>query len=139
MDDSAPLADRYFYLSGTAARPIDVPVPEFWQQLIGGNPTSPVVADVATGDGWLISTYDMAEDMSHSEMHPIGDELHYLVSGRLDLVLEEDDGDTTVELVPGDSAVVAQGVWHRFVVHERGVGVAITCGRGTEHRPLRTR
>jgi mannose-6-phosphate isomerase-like protein (cupin superfamily) len=78
----------------------------------------------------------MDESMSSSEMHPAGDELHYLVSGALDLVLEHDDRDA--EVVPieaGDSAMVARGVWHRFEVREPAVGLAITFGRGTQHRP----
>lgn len=139
MDDAAPLSERYCFLTGNEARVIDMPVPEFWQQLISGNPSHPVVADVATADGWLVTAYEMVGDMEHSEMHPEGDEFHYLVSGHLELVLEEEAGDRVVDLVPGASAVVARGVWHRFVVREPGVGVALTFGRGTQHRPLRTR
>ena len=136
MSESRPLSERYFFLAGNESRPVDVPVPEFWRQLIGGTPTDPVVADVATADGWLVTRYEMGESMSSSEMHPEGDELHYLVSGALDLVLEHDHN--AAEIVPleaGDSAMVGRGVWHRFVVREPAVGVAITFGRGTQHRP----
>ena len=58
------------------------------------------------------------------------------MSGALDLVLEHDHN--AAEIVPlevGDSAMVGRGVWHRFVVREPAVGVAITFGRGTQHRP----
>jgi mannose-6-phosphate isomerase-like protein (cupin superfamily) len=136
VDASEPLAERYFFLTGNESRPIDVPVGEFWRQLIGGAPTDPVVADVATADGWLVTRYEMPESMDSAEMHPDGDELHYLVSGALDLVLEHDDrAHETIAIEAGESAMVARGVWHRFVVREPAVGVAITFGRGTQHRP----
>ncbi len=137
MDTTAatPLDERYWFVTGNEARLIDVPVPEFWDQVMSGAPSDPAVRDAVAADGWLVSTYTMSEDMTHSEMHPAGDELHYLVSGRLGLVLEGDDGDRVVDLEPGTSAVVPKGVWHRFVVTEPGTGVAVTFGRGTEHRP----
>lgn len=137
MKDAAPLADRYWFLTGNEARAIDVPVPEFWEQLMSGTFTSPVVHDVAMLDGWLVSAYEMSQDMTSSEMHPEGDEFHFLVSGRLDLVLEDDSGDRVVDLTPGTSAAVPKGVWHRFVVREPGLGLAVTFGRGTQHRPAR--
>lgn len=136
MADATPLSDRYWFIQGNEAKFIDIPVPEFWDQLIGGKHRDPLVRDVSEADGWLITSYEMAEDMSSSEMHPEGDELHYLASGRLGLVLEEDDGNRTVELRPGTSAVVPKGVWHRFLVRERGQGISITFGRGTQHRAV---
>lgn len=137
MSDAAPLSERYFFISGNEARAIDVPVAELWAQLMSGRPTAPAVAEVATGEGWLVARYDMRESMSSSEMHPDGDELHYIVSGELELVLEHADrSDDVIVLHAGDSASVAKGVWHRFVVREPAVGVAITFGRGTQHRPL---
>lgn len=52
------------------------------------------------------------------EVHPDGDELLYVVSGTMEVIL--DDGDehtigteTTVELRAGDAHVVPRGVWHR--------------------------
>jgi mannose-6-phosphate isomerase-like protein (cupin superfamily) len=95
------------------------------------------VQEVLSADGWLVTSYEMVESMTSSEMHPEGDELHYLVSGALDLVLEHDGGrDDVVALRAGDSAMVGRGVWHRFVVNEPAVGIAVTFGRGTQHRPL---
>jgi mannose-6-phosphate isomerase-like protein (cupin superfamily) len=136
-NDAAPLAERYWFLTGNEARAIDVPVPEFWEQLISGSQTTAAVRDVATLDGWLVSAYEMSHDMTSAEMHPDGDEFHFLVSGRLDLVLEEDPGNRVVELTAGSSTAVARGVWHRFVVREPSVGLAVTFGRGTQHRPAR--
>jgi mannose-6-phosphate isomerase-like protein (cupin superfamily) len=135
-DGAAPLSERYFFLAANESRPIDVPVGDFWAQLMSGDHADPVVAHLATADGWLVTSYEMAESMSSAEMHPDGDELHYLVSGALDLVLEHDGhANEVVPLEAGDSAMVARGVWHRFVVRVPAVGVAVTFGRGTQHRP----
>src|SRR5580698_6670550 len=53
------------------------------------------------------------------EVHPDGDEFLYLVSGSMELIL--DDGDETavgvetkVLLGPGDAYIVPCGVWHRL-------------------------
>jgi len=137
MTEPRPLSDRYWFVAGNEALPIDVPVPEFWNQLMSGEYDDEVVEKVAEASGWLVAAYDMTDDMQSSEMHPDGDELHYLVSGQLDLVLEHDDGDEVVALRAGVSASVPKGVWHRFVVREPAHGLAITFGRGTQHRPLR--
>ncbi|HEX6311728.1 MAG TPA: cupin domain-containing protein [Acidimicrobiia bacterium] len=136
MDTARPLADHYWFIEGNQAVAIDLPAAEFWSQLTGGSAADGIVRTVAEADGWLVTAYDMVETMQSSEMHPEGDELHYLASGRLDLVLEHDDGERVVELHPGSGAVVRKGVWHRFVVHEPGRGIALTFGRGTQHRPV---
>ena len=75
------------------------------------------------------------------ELHPDGDELLYLVSGRVEVVL--DDGDlehvgeeTRHELGPGDGFVVPRGVWHRIDVIEPAHLVHVTPGPGSGHRPL---
>jgi mannose-6-phosphate isomerase-like protein (cupin superfamily) len=138
MDTSQPLVDRYWFIEGNEALPIDVAVPDFWAQLTSGSYADAVVKRIAEADGWLVTAYDMTEDMPSAEMHPEGDELHYLVSGNLDLVLEhDDDANEVLDLAAGESAVVEKGVWHRFVVREPGHGIAITFGRGTQHRPAR--
>ncbi len=98
MTEARPLADRYWFIAGNRAEPIDVPVPEFWQQLMSGEYRDPVVGQLAGADAWLVIANDMTSDMQDSEMHPAGDEFHYLVSGRVGLVLEEDDEDTVIEM-----------------------------------------
>ena len=135
-----PLSERYWYLEGTDARRIDVGIDAFWRQLMTGRYDDDEVRQVAEGDGWLVSEYEMHDDMDQEEMHPHGDELHFIVHGRLDLVLAPADqpggNARTVALTPGTSAAVPRGVWHRFVVHEPTRGIAITAGRGTDHRPI---
>jgi quercetin dioxygenase-like cupin family protein len=75
-------------------------------------------------------------------MHPDGDELLYLISGRVEVILEdggdvETVGEQRVEaLQPGDAIVVPRGVWHRVDVREPSHLVHVTPGPGGGHRPL---
>ena len=138
MSDAAPLGEYYFFIEGNEARRVDVPASQFWPQIMSRSYTTPQVEEIATAPGWLVTEYEMTNDMDSSEMHPDGDELHYVASGELDLVLESDDDagtDQVVHLTAGTSAVVPRGVWHRFVVHQPARAVAVTFGRGTQHRP----
>jgi quercetin dioxygenase-like cupin family protein len=81
-----------------------------------------VVAQDATWDGW--------------ERHPAGEELVYLLSGRIDVVQEIDGAERVVALRPGDAMINPANVWHTARVHEPGVALFVTPGEGTEHRPL---
>lgn len=138
--DARSLAEQYWYLDGTDALRVEVEVDAFWQQLMTGEFRDDIVRRVSEADGWLVGVYEMHDDMPHEEMHPHGDELHVLISGHVDLVLAPDEQpggtDRTVSMHPGAAAAVPRGVWHRFVVHEPARGIAVTAGRGTDHRPL---
>jgi quercetin dioxygenase-like cupin family protein len=74
-------------------------------------------------------------------MHPDGDELLYLISGRVDVILEDGGDVETVgvehveALQPGDAIVVPRGVWHRVDVREASHLVHVTPGPGGGHRP----
>lgn len=68
------------------------------------------------------------------EMHPGGDELLILCSGRLELDIEDADGMRTVELAPRTGQVVPAGSWHRLRLREPSVLLAITHRSGTQRR-----
>jgi len=94
-------------------------------------------------DGFTVGAPLMTRSAPHrGEMHPDGDELLYLVSGHVDVVLE--DGGTldrvgserTVTVRAGQAFIVPAGVWHRVVVTEPARMVHITPGPGSGHRPL---
>jgi oxalate decarboxylase/phosphoglucose isomerase-like protein (cupin superfamily) len=68
-------------------------------------------------------------------MHPAGDEVVCLLTGAVDVVLDEPDGERVVELRAGQTCIVPRGVWHRAIVQEPGDTLHITRGEGTEHRP----
>jgi mannose-6-phosphate isomerase-like protein (cupin superfamily) len=81
-----------------------------------------VIAQDATWDSW--------------ERHPAGEEVVYLLSGRVDIVQDIDGADHIVELRPGDAMINPTNVWHTARVHQPGLALFITPGEGTEHRPL---
>lgn len=98
--------------------------------------------DVMTGRrhdldaGTVVAAFDYGADWTSSEAHPAGDELVIVLDGRIDLVLELDDGEQVVPLQAGRTAVVPAGVFHRAVVHEPGRAIHVTPGAGTTHRPV---
>ena len=74
------------------------------------------------------------------EVHPDGDEFLYVVSGTMELIL--DDGDeravgveTKVLLRSGDAYVVPRGVWHRLEPVEPSYLIHVTPGPNGGHRP----
>ncbi|MEB3213402.1 MAG: cupin domain-containing protein [Leptolyngbyaceae bacterium] len=85
----------------------------------------------------LISHFAFDEDWDSWEMHPAGDELVYLLSGQVDVVLEHDAEDTKVPMkTPGEFAIVPKGVWHTIKVRTPSSMLFITPGAGTQHRPI---
>jgi mannose-6-phosphate isomerase-like protein (cupin superfamily) len=75
------------------------------------------------------------------ELHPDGDELLYVISGRVEVIL--DDGDETAvgterveTLGPGEAFIVPKGTWHRVHVVEPSHFLHVTPGPGGAHRPL---
>ncbi|WP_437605555.1 cupin domain-containing protein [Sorangium sp. So ce834] len=126
----------YLHLAdGGDALPIEVR-PTFWQELMSGDSKAADIRRVAEAGGWLVTTFHLAEDMQQWEMHPAGDEILVLLSGASDIVLQEQGGERVVELRAGTACKVPQGAWHRFIVREPGDMLAITYGKGTQHRPL---
>jgi mannose-6-phosphate isomerase-like protein (cupin superfamily) len=76
------------------------------------------------------------------EVHPDGDEFLYVVSGAMELVLDDGDehaigAETVTVLRPGDACVVPRGVWHRLTAVEPTYLVHVTPGPNGGYRPLR--
>jgi mannose-6-phosphate isomerase-like protein (cupin superfamily) len=69
-------------------------------------------------------------------MHPHGEEVLVLLSGRIAMVFDDGTGTRTVDLVEGTACVVPRGTWHRAIVPVPSRLLAITYGRGTMHRDL---
>jgi mannose-6-phosphate isomerase-like protein (cupin superfamily) len=67
------------------------------------------------------------------EMHPEGDELLILLSGSLSVELREEETERTAPLSPQAALVVPAGVWHRVIVHEPSVLIAVTPCHNTVH------
>jgi quercetin dioxygenase-like cupin family protein len=86
-------------------------------------------------DGYLIGMASMSKPPPHKgERHPDGDEVLYVVAGRLEVVLETEPAQR-VGLKAGDGLIVPRGVWHRIDVIEPTKVLYITPGR-SEARPL---
>jgi quercetin dioxygenase-like cupin family protein len=88
-------------------------------------------------DGHLLALTSLERSPPHlGERHPDGDELIYLLSGEVTVVIEAPRGDERHALRPGDSLIVARGLWHRIEV-TRPVRLAhLTPGPSGEHRRL---
>lgn len=86
--------------------------------------------------GRLMGSSPQTTDWKHWERHPAGDEILFLISGELEIVLEALSGERRVSLKAGQGFVMPKGLWHRMIVREAGELMFITPGAGTEHRPV---
>lgn len=90
-----------------------------------------------TVDGLTVGAAVMRSSPPHGgEMHPDGDELLYLFSGKLAVVVEEEGREHRVELHPGQAFVVPRERWHRVVVLEPSHLLYLTPGPGRKYRPI---
>jgi uncharacterized cupin superfamily protein len=85
--------------------------------------------------GRMVCAFPQDESWTTWERHPDGEELVMLLSGRVDLIQDIDGEVRRTSLEPGMAVVNPPGVWHTADVHESGVSLFITPGRGTEHKP----
>lgn len=87
------------------------------------------------GHGWLISEYEFTEDWPTWEMHPGGDEFVYLLSGAVELHMEQDGQVLRVALERRGALLVPRGVWHTAKVLRPSRMLHVTRGAGTRTRP----
>ncbi len=100
---------------------------------VAPNPAGPPVRI----DGLSVDAPRLQRAAPHGgEMHPDGDELLYVVSGRVTVVLEDREPPRTVNLAAGEALVVPKGVWHSVEIDEPSQLFHVTPGPGGEHRPL---
>jgi quercetin dioxygenase-like cupin family protein len=87
-------------------------------------------------DGMTIGIVTMVDDAPHGgEVHPDGDEILYVISGRL-RVTGESEPNAAIELRAGEACIVPKGEWHRVRVLEKTQLIHITPGPNGDHRPL---
>ena len=87
-------------------------------------------------DGVSFGVATMTENSPHAgEMHPDGDEILYLISGRIRIEFL-DSNEPTIEMTPGEGAIVPQGMWHRVDILEPSVIVYATPGPNNQFKPL---
>lgn len=87
-------------------------------------------------DGVTIGIATMSENSPHGgEMHPDGDEVLYLISGRARIVFL-DSSEKDIDMQSGDGLVVPKGMWHRVDILEPCQIVYATPGLNNEFRPI---
>jgi quercetin dioxygenase-like cupin family protein len=76
-----------------------------------------------------------ASSRHHGERHLDGDEVLYLMSGRVRVSMEASDATPTeISVSQGEALIVPKGVWHRLLIDEPSRILVISRGR-TEVRP----
>ncbi|MEM9135239.1 MAG: cupin domain-containing protein [Actinomycetota bacterium] len=86
-------------------------------------------------DGRLVGLVRMSQSTSW-EMHPGGDEMLFLLSGAIDVIVDDGHGEDLIPLTAGRMCIVPRHVWHRQVIKEPGDLLFVTPGPSTEHRSL---
>jgi len=90
-------------------------------------------------DGMTLGVVEMSGNAPHGgEVHPDGDEMLYVISGRLQVV-GDSAPDAPLELGPGDACIVPQGEWHEVKVLEPARFIHMTPGPRGDHRPVPSR
>lgn len=105
-----------------------IPGATFWQSS---------EADLECYDsGWLITEFESTEDWPTWEMHPNGDEFVYLLSGAVEVQLDQGGVVATIALAGSGAIVVPRGVWHTAKVRAPSRMLHVTRGAGTQTRPV---
>jgi mannose-6-phosphate isomerase-like protein (cupin superfamily) len=123
-----PLQDNCIYLARDGAMRCYAKTAEFFRSA-DGNPE--------LMDGRTVALYHVngPDDVHYPvwEMHPEGDELLILASGSLSVEFRRGKTAQTAPLPPQAACIVPAGMWHRLIVHEPCVLIAITTRRNTAH------
>lgn len=87
-------------------------------------------------DGMTVGILTLTEDTPHNgEMHPDGDELLHVISGKIRVACDSAP-DADLVLGPGDTCIVPRGEWHKVTLIEESRMLHITPGPNGDHRDL---
>jgi len=126
MAQTFDLSSTFIHLAdGGGAEPVKV-TPAFWSGAAGKR------YDRLVGVFDFRSSKDLHSSMQ--EMHPLADEVLFLVSGAIDVTVEEGDIERTIALEAGQVAIVPRGAWHRLVVRQPGRLLFINSREGMQSR-----
>ena len=84
--------------------------------------------------GRLMGVLKIDTGPSHWEIHPDGDELLYLLSGSMDVVIESEGKNEVITLPSFSSCIVPKATWHQTIAREPSSLLFITPGKDTQHR-----
>jgi mannose-6-phosphate isomerase-like protein (cupin superfamily) len=134
-DDTIDLLKNYLLLEPEGAAVLLPGGGDFWGQLMSGNATDLGIRRLMGSEhGRLLSVLPMDADWKNWEMHPAGDEILFMLEGKATFLLDLSDGLREIALSAGRLLVIPKGVWHTAKVGEPARLLAITAGRGTQHR-----
>lgn len=87
-------------------------------------------------DGMTVGIVPVTGDAPHNgEVHPDGDEILYVISGKLRVTCDSDP-DSPIDLAAGEACIVRKGEWHRVTMLEPAQLLHITPGPHGGYRPL---
>ena len=135
-EDTFDLLRNYFLLEPDGAAIVLPGGRDFWSQLMSGDPSDPGIRRLMGSEhGRLLTVLTMNADWTNWEMHPVGDELLFMLEGSATFLLDLLDGVREVALNAGRLLVIPQGVWHTAKMSGPARLLAITMGHGTQHKP----
>ena len=105
---------------------------------VGGDFWATIGSCTDLHNGRLVTLFHIqsTDEWVHWEMHPAGDEVVCLLSGAIDLILQEGEWERILELRSRAAGIIPRGVWHRAIVHTPSDVLFITRGAGTQLRPI---
>jgi mannose-6-phosphate isomerase-like protein (cupin superfamily) len=135
-EDTFDLLKNYFLLEPDGAAIVLTGGMDFWSQLMSGDPTDPGIRRLMGSErGRLLTVLTMNADWTNWEMHPVGDELLFMLEGSATFLLDRLDGVREVPLNAGRLLVIPRGVWHTAKLSGPARLLAITPGHSTQHKP----
>ena len=130
MAERFDLAKTFVHLeNGGDARAVKIG-PTFWRDSSSGKR----LYDRLVG----VFAFRSADDLhpSMQEMHPEAGEVLFLLSGAIDVVLDESGGRRTIALHAGEAVIVPRGIWHHLVMRQAGQLLFINSRTGIQNRPV---
>ena len=127
MHETLDLCTTFIHLTEAGGAEAVKVTPRFWSSSSGNR------YDRLTGIFEFSSGSDLHSSMQ--EMHPEADEVLFLVSGAIDVMMEEAGAERTIALEAGQAAIVPRGLWHRLVMRRPGRLLFINSRRGMQGRP----
>jgi mannose-6-phosphate isomerase-like protein (cupin superfamily) len=85
--------------------------------------------------GRLMGMTEQSVDWDHWERHPAGDEILVLLSGEMELLIDQAGKQERAVLRAGQTFIVPRGAWHHGIVKQPGQLMFVTPCAGTELRP----
>ena len=86
-------------------------------------------------DPGCVDDRNLRGQLANVEVHPEGDELVIILSGRGTFLHETEAGNTVMAFSPGDAILNPKGVWHTADIEETLRAIHITTCPGTDHKP----